>query len=473
MNQSLFKKISKTITIASIISVIVTILFSSITIKHYFLKIKLDEIKIKVEDTVSKYDTGNSKLGERLEIALDQDVIIKGYNYSKQSIYKLYTSKNEKYKADDGKISQALEPYIQTVLEGNSIRGITKIYGLRGDSIIVGEPIKTEGEIIGAIFVIKSTGDFTNLFTEFYIVLIISMILVLISTIIPIYLSTKKLFKPLDDMTKATMAMSKGDFSVRVNESQDDEIGELAKAFNYLTLKLEQNEEEAKLLEVMRKDYVANVSHELKTPITSIRAIAETLNDDIIKDEIDKKRYYSMILRESIRLESLISDMLELSRLQCSSAALEKSFIKLDDILTEVMAQFEVIAYDLDIEFKVNHIEEIPMVFSNYNRVIQVIIILLDNAFKFTEEEGRVSIEIKCEEEFVKIMICDTGIGIEKEDLPFVFDRFYKADKSRNSIGTGIGLSIACEIIKHLDETIYVESEKGYGSKFIFTLHYK
>lgn len=473
MNKSLFKKISKTIAIASIISVIVTILFCSIIIKHYFLKIKLDEIKIKVEDTISEFDITDSKLVEKLEIVLNQDVIIKEYNYSKQPINKLYTYNNIKYENDDEKINQALKSYIKTVLEGNSIRGITKIYGLPGDSIIVGEPIKNVNKIIGCIFIIKSTSDFTNLFSEFYIVLIISVLLVLASTIIPIYLSTKKLFKPLDDMTKATMAMSKGDFSLRVNENQDDEIGKLAKAFNYLSSKLEQNEEEAKLLEIMRKDYVANISHELKTPITSIRAIAETLNDDIIKDEVDKKRYYSMILRESIRLEYLIGDMLELSRLQCCSVALEKSFIKLDDILIEVIEKFEMISYDLDIDFNVNYTKDIPIVFTNQNRVIQVIIILLDNAFKFTDEHGKVSLEIKCEEKFVKVMICDTGIGIEKKDLPFVFDRFYKADKSRNSTGTGIGLSIASEIIKHLDETIYVESEIGHGSTFVFTLHYK
>lgn len=136
--------------------------------------------------------------------------------------------------------------------------------------------------------------------------------------------------------------------------------------------------------------------------------------------------------------------------------------------------KFEVIAEDLDINF-ITPSEEVKYnkVFTNYNRVIQVLVILLDNAFKFTYEEGTVSVEIEEEEEFIKVIVSDTGSGIEDEDLLFVFDRFYKADKSRKSEGTGIGLSIAAEIMTRLDEKIYVESEAGVGSRFIFTLHYK
>lgn len=474
MNHSLFKKIFRTIGIASIVAVSVMILFCSITLKQYFLKIKLEEIQQKVEDTISQYDIMASKLPDRLENILGNDVIIKGYDNSKRSICKIYPKREDGIIIDDIKIKQGLEPYINTVLGGNSIKGVTKIYGLKEDSIIVGEPIKQDGKIVGAIFVIKLTKDFADLFVGFYVVLMISVVLVLTSTIIPIYLSSKKWFKPLDDMTNATMSMAKGDYSIRIKESQDDEIGDLARAFNELTLRLEQNDKEAKLLDQMRKDYVANISHELKTPVTSIRAVAEMLNDDVFSDKLDRKKYYSMILRESMRLEVLIKDMLELSNLQAGNVSVKKDQVNLNDILDEIYEKFEVIANDLDINLTIKKIENNKsIVFTNYNRIIQVLVILLDNAFKFTGEEGTVSLETSIEKEFIRVVVSDTGIGIDEEDIPFVFDRFYKVDKSRQSMGTGIGLSIASEIIRHLDEEIYVESNVGVGSRFVFTIHYE
>ena len=327
--------------------------------------------------------------------------------------------------------------------------------------------------IIKVIFIIKSTSDFTNRLIGFYIVTIISMLLILTSIIIPIYIFTKREFKTIEDMTDAAILMSKGDFSIRVEDKKNNKIGELARAFNYLANKLEKNDKELKMLDQMRKDYVANVSHELKTPVTSIRAISEILNDDELKDSIDKKKYYSMILRESIRLEVLIKDMLELSRLQSDNVVFEKSYVSTSDIINEVIEKFKIMADDLDIDFITpKKLDDIPNIYTNRNRIVQILIILLDNAFKFTAEEGVVCLEISSKDEYLEISIIDSGIGIDKEDIPFIFDRFYKADKSSNSNGTGIGLSIAYEIIKHLNENIYVESEIGRGSKFTFTIHY-
>lgn len=474
MNKGLFKKIFKIITRASVISVLITVLFCSITVKQYFLKVNLDDIQDKLRHTISNYETDYNVLFKNIQRRLGNDLLIRVYNSEKKATYKFNNFKDDNKGIADEKIAKALQPYIQTVLEGNSIKGVTKLYGIKGDCMLVGEPIKEGDEdVIKAIFIIKSTSDFTRGLIGFYIVLIISMTLVLASIIIPIYIFTKREFKPIEDMTEATLLMSKGEFSIRVKDNQSNEIGELAKSFNYLASKLEKHDKESKMLDQMRRDYVANVSHELKTPVTSIRAVAEILNDDELADSIDKKKYYSMILRESMRLEVLIKDMLELSRLQSGNVALEKSYVNVDDIISEVIEKFEVIAQDLDIEFITpKYADCIPKVYTNSNRIVQVLIILLDNAFKFTPEEGVVCLEIFIKEEYIEICVIDTGIGIDEEDVAFVFDRFYKADKSRNTNGTGIGLSIACEIMNHLNEEIYVESEVGRGSKFTFTIHY-
>ena len=237
---------------------------------------------------------------------------------------------------------------------------------------------------------------------------------------------------------------------------------------------LEQNVNQSKLLEKTRRDYVANVSHELKTPVTSIRAMAEILKDGSLVDKVDKDKYYSMILRESIRLESLIKDMLELSKLQSGKESLEKKKVSLNETLLQVIDEFKIMSEDLDIELIIDiDFDDLPEVYTNINRIAQVLVILIDNAFKYTANNGSVTLKVLKQEDYVKVSVCDTGVGVEEEDIPFIFDRFYQADKSHSSEGTGIGLSIAWEIMKNLDENIYYESNDIYQSIFNFTIHYE
>ena len=202
--------------------------------------------------------------------------------------------------------------------------------------------------------------------------------------------------------------------------------------------------------------------------------MAEILKDGSLVDKVDKDKYYSMILRESVRMESLIKDMLELSRLQSGKACLAKDRINLRDTFLQVIDEFKIISEDLDIELIIDiNFDDLPYVYTNINRIAQVLVILLDNAFKYTADNGSVTLRVVKKEEFLKVSVCDTGIGVEDDDIPFIFDRFYKADKSHSSEGTGIGLSIAWEIMKNLDENIYYETTEKYKSIFNFTIHYE
>ncbi|MBZ4663036.1 MAG: hypothetical protein JG776_718 [Caloramator sp.] len=227
-------------------------------------------------------------------------------------------------------------------------------------------------------------------------------------------------------------------------------------------------------LEKTRREYVANISHELRTPIASLRAMSETLLDGMINDEQEKQRYYQIMLIESIRLQRLINDMLELSKLRSGNAYLEKSTVDISKLINLVYQKFDGIADDLGIELKLkNHIKNLPLTYTNAERIEQVLIILLDNAFKFTQEGGVVTISSNIDNEKVIISVEDTGEGIKKEDIPYIFERFYKADKSRITQGTGLGLAIAKQIIEALDEKIWVESTIGKGTKFSFTIGIK
>lgn len=227
----------------------------------------------------------------------------------------------------------------------------------------------------------------------------------------------------------------------------------------------------AERLEQTRRDYVANVSHELRTPLTAMRGLIEPLRDGLIKTEEQRQQTYDVILRETMRLSRLVSDMLELSRLQSGKTSLSRSVFSPTPLLNLIHETYSGYAEDYQQTFVFDMPQALPSVIGNPDRTQQVLVALLDNAFKYTPEGGTVTLSAAIEDDVVRITVRDTGIGISQEDLPHVFDRFYKADKSHHGRGTGLGLAIAYEIIKNLGEDMRVESAVGEGSAFSFTLH--
>jgi len=224
-------------------------------------------------------------------------------------------------------------------------------------------------------------------------------------------------------------------------------------------------------LEKTRRDYVSNVSHELRTPLTAMRALVEPLRDGMVTEEKDRMRYYDIILREIMRLSRLINDQLELSRLQSGTLSIQKRTMKIDDLIYDVCDRYSTIAEEHGLKLNVEtDFSAFPEVYANEDRVEQMLIILLDNAIKYTEQ-GSVNVSGSFDEEKVTLNVRDTGIGIAEADLPYVFDRFYKVDKAHSGKGSGLGLSIARELLKRMDEEIWVTSEQGQGSQFSFTIH--
>ena len=245
-----------------------------------------------------------------------------------------------------------------------------------------------------------------------------------------------------------------------------DEIGSIAGAvglFSDIT--------QMERLERTRREYVSNVSHELRTPLTAMRALVEPLSEGMVTEEADRQRYYGIILREIQRLSRLINDQLELSRLQSGTLAIQKSLMSLDDVVYDVCDRYSTIAAEHGLELKLGtDFSQCPQVYANADRVEQMLIILVDNAIKYTER-GSVTVWADWDDERVVMHVKDTGIGIEENDLPYVFDRFYKVDKAHSGKGSGLGLSIAKELLKQMDEEIWVTSEKGEGTEFSFTIH--
>ncbi len=221
-------------------------------------------------------------------------------------------------------------------------------------------------------------------------------------------------------------------------------------------------------LERMRNEYVANISHELRTPLTSLRGLLEPLSDGMVKDPEAQRRYYSIMLKEVERLSRLITDMLQLSRLQAGTEAMDMTMFDVNELLEEVSQSFQTEAKKRNIRIELETQEALSPVLSDRDRIEQVLVILIDNALRYAKT--RICLRATETKHDVIIAVWDDGIGISKENLSRVFERFFKVDSSRKDGGTGLGLSIAKKIMDQLEEQIEVDSKEGEWTCFRFTL---
>lgn len=225
----------------------------------------------------------------------------------------------------------------------------------------------------------------------------------------------------------------------------------------------------------IQRDLVSNVGHELKTPITSIKAIAEMINDGMIKDETELRRYTSYILDEADRLDDLVREILELSKLQNDKLELKKENCSAEDIFTPVIDRFKMMAADMGITLDASGLQadQIPTLYTDPNHIARVLGILLENSVKFTGTGGTIRVSSDIQNIQTVFCVSDNGPGIAQEDLDRIFERFYKGDLTHNTQGSGLGLAIASETLKGLNEKIWVESALGKGAAFYFTVSHK
>lgn len=279
-----------------------------------------------------------------------------------------------------------------------------------------------------------------------------------------IYIITYRLTKPLKMMSQAAHAMSRGDFSRRIPVTSDDEIGELAVAFNQMTNSLSR-------LEGMRKSFVADVSHELKTPMTTIGGFIDGILDGTIEQE--KQKYYLEIASEEVkRLSRMVESMLSISRLESEEFVFKSEKFDFKDLLINVVISQEQRIEQKNLE--IEGLDGIPNITINADKdlIHRVVYNLVDNAVKFCDQKGKISFELLNDSKYMSFSIKNTGGGIPKAELPYIFERFYKIDKSRsaNKRSTGLGLYIVKTIIKKHGGTITVHSKEKEYTAFTVTL---
>jgi two-component system sensor histidine kinase VicK len=229
---------------------------------------------------------------------------------------------------------------------------------------------------------------------------------------------------------------------------------------------------ELEKLEAMRREFVANVSHELRTPITTVKSYVETLLDGVLEDEKNARRFLEVVDRETNRMARLVRDLLQLSQIDYEEVKWKKSVLDLADLLQEACRRWQMEVKKKEINLTLDIPPVLPSVLADKDRIEQVVENLLSNAVKFTPEGGNIILSVAEKGEYVCVHIEDSGIGIPREDLPRIFERFYRVDKarSRSMGGTGLGLSIAQQIIHAHGGEITIDSELGAGTKIAFTL---
>ncbi|WP_345239094.1 ATP-binding protein [Pontibacillus salipaludis] len=231
---------------------------------------------------------------------------------------------------------------------------------------------------------------------------------------------------------------------------------------------------EERRLDKLRKDFIANVSHELRTPISMLQGYSEAIVDDIAESKEDKNELAKIIYDESLRIGRLVNELLDLARMEAGHIQLNREFVNIHEYIERIVKKFSGLANEKNISIHVEVDDDLKQVYLDYDRIEQVLTNLLDNAIRHTEQEKQVFVKV-IEEEDVQFSIHDQGIGIADEDLPFVFERFYKADKSRKrseggKSGTGLGLAIAKNIVEAHKGSISVHSKQGEGTTFLFKL---
>lgn len=338
-------------------------------------------------------------------------------------------------------------------------------YGLFSDpELSVFSPISNSFEIKGYVVInIPESAIVERVYDTFNTnYLTLAIVLILSSAFLVLYFF--QVHRPIKEITRATNEYSKGNLSYHVKPMHNDEIGRLGMSLDYMASQLNESDK-------FQQKFLSNISHDFRSPLTSIKGYLEAIQDGTIPPEMLDK-YIGIMLFETERLTKLTSNILTLNELDPKSVRLDISTFDLNSIIRHTVETFEGTCKKKGIKFNITYANSVQNVKADKGRIQQVIYNLIDNAIKFSKENSYIYITVKEKGEKAQISIKDTGCGIAKEDIDKIWDRFYKSDSSRgrDKKGSGLGLSITKEVIQAHGENIDVVSTVGVGTEFIFTL---
>lgn len=332
------------------------------------------------------------------------------------------------------------------------------------DVLTVLSPITSEYKVRGYVVIHCAMSDIEESCNSLLNISYITLVILFLLSLIILIFFTEMVYIPLRKITYATEQYASGNMHYELQVDSDDEIGYLSACLNYMSNEIARSEDD-------QKKFVANVSHDFRSPLTSIRGYLEAMIDGTIPPEMYDK-YLNIVLNETERLTKLTNSLLTLNNLNTRGMLLERTDFDINQIIRNTAATFEGTCRQKTIAIEMVLTGDIMYVNADMGKIQQVLYNLMDNAIKFSHHDSIIKIETSEKKNKLFVSVKDTGIGIPKEDLKLIWDRFYKSDLSRgkDKKGTGLGLSIVKEIINAHNEHINVISTPGEGSEFIFSL---
>ena len=322
----------------------------------------------------------------------------------------------------------------------------------------------TTGKVLGSVFTVSSGDTVDALWRTFAGLLVMTALVVLMISFVATSVTTMRQIKPIREMAQATRCYAEGDFDIRMNDyGRDDEIGELAASFNNMAERLQQTERQ-------RREFIANISHELKTPMTTIAGYTDGILDGTIPPE-NEKQYLQIIANESRRLSRLVRRMLDVSQLQAMDPLRNGNHFDICESMRRVLISMEKKINDRHLDVEADIPDEPILVLGDNDMITQVLYNLLENAAKFAREGSTLYLGVTMMDGKARVTVRNVGDTIPAEELPLLFERFHKSDKSRSEDkdGYGLGLYIVKTILQHHKEDISVTSENGVTT-FTFSL---
>ena len=377
------------------------------------------------------------------------------------------------YSLSYAKLPEGTEDLIDQVFKGQVASNKAFSPMLDVSSITVGAPVyDSEGNIIAAFLIHSPVNGIHDARRHSTAILIACILTALLLTFALSVALTRHFIRPLQEIGQAAEKVMAGDYSARAQVDQDDEIGALASNINNLFAQLSDIESQRHNLDKIQQDFVSNVSHELRTPITVIKGSLEVLEQGLVTDQGEMQDYFRQMLSDTLHLERLVNDLLELSRLQNSNFEISKARLDLADVLTDSVRSIQRISDKKQVDIRFENTAGTVLFCGDYGRLRQMFLIVLDNAVKFSPPRSTVSVTMQYDRQKNQcaIAVSDCGCGIQPEDIPYIFNRFYKNRSESNYSGSGLGLPIAKQIASRHQISITCKSNFCDRTTFTFLL---
>ncbi|MFZ5632638.1 MAG: ATP-binding protein [Bacillota bacterium] len=362
---------------------------------------------------------------------------------------------------------------LRKVMAGETVfnTGMNRI--IDAEVMAVAVPVETRGVTTGAVVVSHSMSDIEGQVSDFQrVILNVGIGGIILATLLSLFFS-RSLSGPLIQMNSVALGLAGGDFSRKVEVKSEDEIGALAAALNSLSGQLQEKIAALERLDQTRKDFVAGISHELRTPLTIIQGYAEALQDNVADSEEERRECVDGIVEEAGRMKRLVSDLLDLRRIEAGQERVELREFDAAPVLERSVDKMRPLAERKGIDLYLDMAGDLPPVRANPDRLEQVMINLIGNAIRYTPRGGKVVVGAKGAGGFVRVSVTDSGPGIPPAEQDLIWEKFYKVDKSRarsDGGGTGLGLAIVKRLVEKMGGSVGVESLPGEGTTFSFTL---